>query len=159
MGVDPEAALPLDLADDRLQTLILDLDRRAAFPAHNVVMVLFRRAAHVGVVARWQIESLERVQLGQEIEIAKDGGAPEPQSSPARIFDEVRGREVASACRDQVRDRPARVRDPMTGTRDRREQISCRIGTRSAWHFHAPDDTQSRLGRGRGRRQRITYGQ
>lgn len=102
VGVDDVSALARDLADDRLKTAVLHLDRPAAGTADDVVVVLLWLACHVGVLARGQIESLKRAELGEQVESAKDRGASDLHAALAGLLEQVGGGEVTRSAVDQL---------------------------------------------------------
>jgi hypothetical protein len=67
------------------------------------VVVVRRLAGHVGVPARRQVESLEDVQVGEQVECAEDGGPTDAQATIARFIDQVSCGEVALSLLDESR--------------------------------------------------------
>ncbi len=95
VGVDRVAAAAGDLAHDRLKAAVLHLDRPAAAPAHDVVVMLLRLTRDVGMVAIRQVEALQRTELGEEIQVAKERGAADGHVTSRCFVQQVGGREVA----------------------------------------------------------------
>ena len=89
MRRDAPARAPLDVLDGRHEAVIAHVRDAAAALADDVVMVTTRSARHVGVLAGWQPDSLEHVQLGQDLQDAEDRGPADPEVSDLGIVDEI----------------------------------------------------------------------
>jgi hypothetical protein len=68
-------------------------------------VVVGRLACHVGVLATRQIDPLDGVQIGEQVEGPEDGCPTDAESTSSRIGHEVGRREVGGPSRDQLRDR------------------------------------------------------
>ena len=71
--------------------------------------MLLRLARDVGVLAGRQIESLERLDLGQQVERPKDRRSPNADVLPARLGHQLGRGEVAALLADQLDQRLARA--------------------------------------------------
>ena len=123
VGIDLPASPPLDVLERAGQADVLDLRDTAADRADEVVVVVARGGTgHVGMLARGQVEALQDVQLGEEVECPKDRGAADAQAACSGVSDEVRGREVTAPRDDELGDREARLGQPMAGPVESRDQ-------------------------------------
>ena len=68
-----------------------------------VVMRGFTR--HVGMFATGQVDPLDGVYLGEQIECPEDRRPSDPESTPSRVGHEIGGGEVRRPSRDQLCDR------------------------------------------------------
>lgn len=103
MAFDAEAALAAEVVDDRLQAAVGHLDRPAAAPTDDVVVMLARCAGDVGVLAGGQVEPLQGALVGQQVERPEDGRPPDPDPVGAGVSDQVGRSEVARATSNEVR--------------------------------------------------------
>jgi hypothetical protein len=110
VAFDQKVASTTDFVDDRLQPRLLHLDRSAARTAHDVMVMLLGRARDVRVLARRQIDPLERLDLRQQVKRPEDRCATYPEAADARQAEQIRGREVATLLGDQADQRLARAR-------------------------------------------------
>jgi hypothetical protein len=78
-------------------------------------VVVHGLARNVGVVAVRQVEPLDGVELGEYVEGAEDRRPTDPLAPPARIGDEIGGREMARTSGDQVGDRSSSVGQSIAG--------------------------------------------
>ena len=85
MRVDGVAAASRDFGHDRLKAAVRHLDRLAAAPADDVVVMLFGLARHVRVVAVGQIEAFKRAEIGEEVQVAEERGPAQAESPATRI--------------------------------------------------------------------------
>ncbi len=115
MCLDLPARVPLDLLDSRRQPLVVDLGHATAHLAHDVVVVMTGFARDVRVLAAGQVDALQQIELGQQVERAKDGGTTDARSADTSILDEVRGSEVAFARGNKVRHSTARLGQSVPG--------------------------------------------
>lgn len=78
-------------------------------------MVMAGLARNVGVLTGGQIEALEDIEPGEQVERAEDRGAAESQPPNPRIADQVSCREMALARADELNDGAARFGQPVPG--------------------------------------------
>jgi nicotinamidase/pyrazinamidase len=114
------------------QAGVLDFGHPAAGAADDV-MVMGGLAGDIGVLTGRQVDAFERLELGEQVERAKDRRPTYRQPSSASVGQQVGRREVALALRDQIGDRPPGAGHTVAGTRQRGRET------------HAPDDTQYQL--------------
>jgi hypothetical protein len=84
VSVDLEAGSALHLCRHVIEAGIVDLGDLAADPADDVV-VMGRPAGNVGVLAGRQVDALEHVQLGQQVERPEDRRAADLEPPGARV--------------------------------------------------------------------------
>ena len=80
MLVDPVAGLAFDVADDGAQAGVVGVAAATAARTDDVVVVR-GLAGHVGVITGRQVESLDRPQLGEDVERPEDRGAPDAEAA------------------------------------------------------------------------------
>ena len=114
VGVDPESALALDLANRDADPGVVDLGRPAAARADHVMMV-GRRTRDIGVLAGRQIQALDDAQLDEELERAEQGCPADPEAPVAGGGGELEDREMAVMAGDQVGDRKPRCGQAIAG--------------------------------------------
>ena len=102
--VDAIARPSLDVADDGTPPRVVDIAAPAAIRADHVVVMSWL-ARHVGVLATRQVDPLDGVQIGEQVEGPEDRRPPDPEATPSRVDHEVGCREVRSSSGDQLRDR------------------------------------------------------
>ena len=102
MTADLPAGALLDLLDGAAEAQVLDLGHPPTGVTDDVVMVMLRQAGDVGVIAGRQVDPLEDLELGEELERTEDGRPADTQIPGSGILDEVTGREVACARCDQL---------------------------------------------------------
>jgi hypothetical protein len=102
----------LDLTDDGAQSGVVDVVRPAAAGAHDVV-VMRRLAGDVGMLARGQVDALDEVELGKQVEGAEDGRPADGQALDPGCSHEIGCREVAIPIGDQPGHGAARLGHPM----------------------------------------------
>ena len=151
--VDHESGRCLDAAQDGPEAQLSNLHRSAAGRADDVVVVGIGLAGHVGVISRRKIDALDEVEVGQELEGAKDGRPADDTASRARCGQDVLRGEVAILFGDRLRDRAARGGQALSGPPERRDQ--------GIWLGHGvPNpssvETQSQLGSVGGRQVAAT---
>lgn len=79
-----------------------------------MVVVLCRFACDIGVLARGQVESLERAKLGEEVERAKNGRASDLQVPFLGLIKQIGCGEVAGPAVDELGHGAASTSHPMT---------------------------------------------
>lgn len=114
MGLDDVPGVSSDLIDHVLEAVIIRLVGPPAARANDVV-VMGRFARHIGVLTGRQVEALQDLEVGEEVQRPEDGGTTDTQATVARLIDEVRRREVTVALLDQVGDGATRFGEPITG--------------------------------------------
>jgi hypothetical protein len=101
MHIDPVAAPAGDLGDGLRDSAPFHLCGPAAAGAHDVVVVP-RRARHVGVLAIGQLDALQDAKIGQQVKGTKEGGAAEPLVSAAGDRFQLGSGEVPIVPGDQI---------------------------------------------------------
>lgn len=109
------AGAALDLLDGGTEAQVLDVGGGPAALADDVVMVSLRLAGHVGVVAAGEVDALQDLQLGEEVEGAEDRRPPDAETAHPGVFDEVRSSEMTFARGDQLGDHAPRLRQAVAG--------------------------------------------
>ena len=112
MGLDLEPGCAADISGDGGHPAGFDLGRSGALRADHV-MVVHRLALDVGMVAVGQVDPLDRVQLGEQLERPEDRGPAHVQPALAGIVDKVGSREVAVSAGDQAGHHAARLGQPV----------------------------------------------
>ena len=83
-------------------------------------MVMQGLARHVGVLAVWEVDPLDRADLEEQVERPEDRCPPDARAPGARFGGDVGRGEVAAAARgDQVGHRPAWPGQAISGTAER----------------------------------------
>jgi hypothetical protein len=119
--VDAIAGRPLEVTDNVAKAGVRDIAAAAAARA-NDVMVVGRLARDVGVVAARQVEPLHGAEAGEDVQGPEDGRPPDPEALRARLGDQIRRREMGPLLRDQLGDRPPRLRQAVALTFEGDEQ-------------------------------------
>src|SRR5437870_1777956 len=101
MRVDLVAGAPPDLPQRHVQVALVDANRAAAARADEMV-VMRRLAADVGVLPAGQVDPLDQVEAGQQLQRAEDGRPTEPGALTPRRAQEILGGEVALPLSDQA---------------------------------------------------------
>ncbi len=114
MVVDPVAGPPLDVAHDRAPAGVVDVAARPHVRADDVV-VMDRLAGDVGVLAGRQVEALDGVQIGQDVERPEDRRPADAEASGSGVGDQIGRGEVPGSRRDQLGDRPPGAGQPIAG--------------------------------------------
>ena len=118
MIVDAVSGPSRDLADDDAQARIVDLARAAASGADHVMMV--RPLAYdVGVLATWKVQPLDGAKCLQHLQRPEYRRATDPETSGARVVDELAGGEVAISVRNQLGQCAPRFGQAITSTVER----------------------------------------
>ena len=85
----------------------------------SLLMVVRGLAGDVGVLAGREIEPLDGVQVGKDVERPEDGGPTDPQTPGSRVRDEIGRGEGSVPSRDEIRDRTPSARPPIAGVAER----------------------------------------
>jgi hypothetical protein len=118
VALDAIAGPSGDLARHLAHPAVIDFGRAAAAGADDVMVMLGRLAGDVGVLARRQVEALYETQVREQLQGSEHGRTPDRRAPVRRIVDEVAGREVAGALRDQLGNSAARLRAADAGLRE-----------------------------------------
>lgn len=110
--VDAVVAASLDLGDGLRERAVLDLRRATAAGADDVVVV-GRSAPDVRVLARRQVDALEQLQLGQEVERPEERRAADAEPARPRDRGKVGRGEMAVLALDQLGEGESRGREPV----------------------------------------------
>jgi hypothetical protein len=116
--VDRIPAAASDRTDNQLKAFVCDFRGAAAASADDVVVVLLGLARHVRVISVWQVEALERTELGEEFQVAEERCATDRQPASLRVGKKIGRREVTRPGRDQVRHCLPRARDAIPAVGD-----------------------------------------
>lgn len=98
--VDAVAGSPGDLTDDQSKTRVVDFVRSPAARADHMVVVR-RLADDVGVLAGWQIQAPDQVELFEDFERPEDRRPADSQAPRPDARDELGGGEVTLLIGDQ----------------------------------------------------------
>ena len=115
MRADPPAGPPLDVVHGRDDALVADVRHATAAFADDVMVMATWTAGHVGVLAGGEIDPLEDLELGQQVEDAEDRRTADPEAPHPGVLDEVRGSEMTFARGDEVGDDAPRLRQAVAG--------------------------------------------
>ena len=115
MGADPPAGPPLDVVHRRDDALVANVRHATAAFADDVMVVATRAAGHVGVLAGGEVDPLEDLELGQQVEDAEDRRPPDAEAPHPGVLDEVRGSEMTFARGDELGDHAPRLRQAVAG--------------------------------------------
>ena len=118
MVVDAVAGPLLDLTHDGPPAGVIDVTAGAAVRADHVVVV-DGLAGYVGMLTGRQVEALDRVEIGQDVERPEDRRATDAEPPLAGVRHEVGRREMPVARGDQVGDRAACLGQPVSGVVER----------------------------------------
>ena len=78
-----------------------------------------RLAGHERVAARRQVQPLDDAEVGEDVQRAEDRGPAEPEPTAPRLLEELLGREMATAARDEPGERAAGRGQPVAGGPER----------------------------------------
>jgi hypothetical protein len=112
--VDSVAGPALDVVDDGTPPGVVDVVAPAARRADDMV-VMGGFARHVGMLATGQVDPLDRLHLGEQVERPEDRRATDPETAPSGVGHEIRGGEMRGPGRDQLRDRAPRIGRSVAG--------------------------------------------
>ena len=115
VGIDREAGRRLDPLQDGPQAQLADLDRSAARGAHHMVVMGVGRARDVGVLSGWEVDALDEVEVGEELQGAKDRGAANGPPPRARGGEDILGGEMPILVRDRLSDGTASHSQALAG--------------------------------------------
>lgn len=130
MGIDPIAALGGDAADDAREAGVVDIGGSSALAADHVVMMVGRLACDVRVIARRQVDPLDRPDAFEGLERPEDRRPSDRRPAPHPIVNEIGGREMALAAGDEVGDRASRAGQAISGPIQGAKQRNSSLGKR-----------------------------
>ena len=143
---DPPAGPPLDVVHGRDDALVADVRHATAAFADDVMVMATWAAGHVGVLAGGEIDPLEDLELGQQVEDAEDRRPADPEASHPGVLDEVCGREMAFTRGDEVGHHAPRLRQAVAGgihrLDERRRPASSHTTIRRRFRDHVSDGTR-----------------
>jgi hypothetical protein len=83
-----------------LKAAVFDLDRPAAALADDVVVMLFRLACDVSVLACRQVQALQCAQFGEELQVSEERRPANSEVAALGFLKKVRGGEVTNVAAD-----------------------------------------------------------
>jgi hypothetical protein len=117
-----KAGAPRNLGRDFSHAAFTEIHRPTALGANDVVMVA-RIAADVGMVAVRQIQPLDRLEIGEDLQGPEDGRASGPEASPPGIGNQVGRVKGPIAAEDEVDDRSPGVGHAISRAIERSRKI------------------------------------
>ena len=102
---------------------VVDVSAAPAHGAHDVV-VMDRLAGDVRVLAGRQVDALDGMQLGQDVERPEDRRPADAEPVGPGVGDEIGGGEVPVPVGDERRDRPPRAGQAIAGVVERARTAS-----------------------------------
>jgi hypothetical protein len=113
---------------DGINAAVINLRDRAARDTDQV-MVMGGFARNIGVSAIGEVNSLNKVLVGEEFKQTEDGGAPNTEAALLGIGEEIGGGEVPLSTGDQGGELTARPGKTDPRLVKRLEQLTCHEGT------------------------------
>lgn len=116
MLLDAVAGTPAGFRGDGLHAAVADPGAATATGADDVVVVLAeRRADDVGVLAGGQVEPLEGVEVGEQVECTEERRPPDAHATGTHVVQKLSGGEVSLPFADQLGNGTPRLGQAMAG--------------------------------------------